>query len=46
VGRQKILALRDRAKKEWGATFTLKRFHDSLLSHGTIAPGLIEQEMF
>ncbi len=46
VGRQKILALRERAKKEWGATFTLKRFHDALLSHGTIAPGLVEQEMF
>lgn len=46
VGREKILALRDRAKKEWGASFTLKRFHDELLSHGTIAPGLIEEEMF
>ena len=46
VGRQKILALRDRAKKEWGQAFTLKRFHDALLSHGTIAPGLVEQEMF
>jgi len=46
VGRQKILALRERAKKEWGDKFTLKRFHDELLSHGTIAPGLVEQEMF
>jgi uncharacterized protein (DUF885 family) len=46
VGRQKILALRERAKKEWGEKFTLKRFHDELLSHGTIAPGLVEQEMF
>jgi uncharacterized protein (DUF885 family) len=46
VGREKILALRERAKKEWGKSFTLKRFHDELLSHGTIAPGLIEREMF
>ncbi len=46
VGREKIMALRERAKKEWGADFTLKRFHDELLSHGTIAPGLIEREMF
>jgi uncharacterized protein (DUF885 family) len=46
VGRQKILALREHAKKEWGEKFTLKHFHDELLSHGTIAPGLVEQEMF
>ncbi len=46
VGRQKILAMRERAKKEWGDGFTLKRFHDALLSHGTIAPGLVEKEMF
>jgi uncharacterized protein (DUF885 family) len=46
IGRQKILAIRERAKKEWGASFSLKRFHDALLSHGTIAPGLVEEEMF
>jgi uncharacterized protein (DUF885 family) len=46
VGRQKILAIRERAKKEWGTSFTLKRFHDQLLGHGTIAPGLLESEMF
>ncbi len=46
LGRQKILAMRERAKKEWGEKFSLKRFHDALLSHGTIAPGLVEEEMF
>ena len=46
IGRQMILALRERAKKEWGPGFTLKRFHDELLSHGTIAPGLLEVELF
>ncbi len=46
IGRQKIMAIRERAKKEWGASFTLKRFHDAVLSHGTIAPGLVEAEMF
>ena len=46
IGRQKIMAIRERAKKEWGASFTLKRFHDALLSHGTIAPTLVEDEMF
>jgi uncharacterized protein (DUF885 family) len=40
------MRIRERAKKEWGASFSLKRFHDALLSHGTIAPGLVEQEMF
>lgn len=46
VGRQKIFDMRERAKKEWGASFSLKRFHDELLSHGGIAPGLAEREMF
>ncbi len=46
VGRQKILAIRERAKREWGAQFSLKRFHDALLAHGTIAPSLVEEEMF
>lgn len=46
IGRQKILAMRERAKKEWGTSFSLKRFHNELLSHGTIAPGLVDNEMF
>lgn len=46
IGRQKILAMRERAKKEWGTSYSLKRFHDELLGHGTIAPGLLESEMF
>jgi len=46
VGREKIMAIRERAKKAWGSDFTLKRLHDALLSHGTIAPGLVEKEMF
>ncbi len=46
MGREKIMRIRERAKKEWGASFSLKRFHDALLAHGTIAPGLVEQEMF
>jgi len=46
VGRQRILAMRERFKQETGPAFTLKAFHTAVLSHGTIAPGLIEREMF
>jgi uncharacterized protein (DUF885 family) len=46
IGRERIFAMRERFKQETGAAFTLKAFHTALLSHGTIAPGLIEREMF
>jgi uncharacterized protein (DUF885 family) len=46
IGRERILAMRERFKQEAGAGFTLKGFHAAVLSHGTIAPGLIEREMF
>ena len=46
VGRQKILALRERAKARDGARFSLKAFHSDLLSHGSIAPSLVGREMF
>ena len=46
VGREKIFALRERYKARDPEHFTLKRFHEDLLSHGTIAPALIAEEMF
>jgi uncharacterized protein (DUF885 family) len=46
IGRERILAMRERFKQETGPAFTLKAFHTAVLSHGTIAPGLIEREMF
>ena len=46
VGREKIFAMRDRYQKREGSAFTLKRFHTEILSHGTIAPGLIAKEIF
>ena len=46
AGRQKILELRARAKARDGARFSLKAFHESLLSHGSIAPSLVGAEMF
>jgi uncharacterized protein (DUF885 family) len=51
VGRERIVAMRERFKQratahpESGA-FSLKAFHTEVLSHGTIAPGLVEREMF
>lgn len=46
VGREMIFKLRDRYKAREGEKFTLKRFHTEALAHGTIAPGLLAQEMF
>jgi len=46
VGRERIRAMRERYRQRAGDAFTLKAFHTALLSHGTIAQGLVEQEMF
>jgi uncharacterized protein (DUF885 family) len=46
VGREMIFKMRERYKARDPAAFTLKKFHSELLSHGSIAPGLIAREMF
>jgi len=46
VGREMIFKLRSRYEQREKERFTLKRFHTELLSHGTIAPGLLAREMF
>jgi uncharacterized protein (DUF885 family) len=46
IGREQIFALRERYKAREKEKFTLKRFHTEVLSHGTIAPGLLEREIF
>jgi uncharacterized protein (DUF885 family) len=46
TGREMIFKLRERYKKEQADRYTLKAFHEELLSHGTIPVGLIEKEMF
>jgi uncharacterized protein (DUF885 family) len=46
IGREMIFKLRDRYKQREGDKYTLKRFHTEVLAHGTIAPGLIGQEIF
>jgi uncharacterized protein (DUF885 family) len=46
VGRERILAIRERYKQRAGAAYSLKAFHSEILGHGTIPPGLVEREMF
>jgi uncharacterized protein (DUF885 family) len=46
VGREMILKLRDRYKREEKERYTLKRFHADVLSRGGIVPGLLAEEMF
>jgi hypothetical protein len=40
-GKLEIMALRDRARAEWGAGFSLKRFHTALLELGSPPLGLL-----
>jgi uncharacterized protein (DUF885 family) len=40
-GKLEILKLRERARKEWGAGFTLSRFHKAMLDLGSPALGLL-----
>jgi uncharacterized protein (DUF885 family) len=44
TGKTLILRMRDRAKAEEGENFSLLRFHDRLLSEGSISPVLIAQK--
>lgn len=40
-GKTEIMALRDAFKQKAGETFTMKQFHDALLSEGSIPPALL-----
>jgi uncharacterized protein (DUF885 family) len=46
MGRESIRAIRARFQQKMGSAYSLKAFHAAVLSHGTIAPGLVEKEMF
>jgi uncharacterized protein (DUF885 family) len=41
VGKMEILRLRDDYRKQQGAAYSLKEFHDHLLSYGSIPIGLV-----
>ncbi|HTW04078.1 MAG TPA: DUF885 family protein, partial [Streptosporangiaceae bacterium] len=40
-GKLEIMALRGRARKEWGVGFSLRRFHAALLELGSPVLGLL-----
>jgi uncharacterized protein (DUF885 family) len=46
VGAQEHLALREEAKQRWGTTFTLKRYHDTVLSYGSPPVRYVRELMF
>lgn len=46
IGRERIFAMRDRYKAREKEAYSLKRFHTEVLSHGSLAPGLLEREIF
>jgi uncharacterized protein (DUF885 family) len=46
VGREMIFKMRERYKARDPPGYTLKKFHAEILSHGSIAPGLIAREIF
>ncbi len=45
LGKMEILKLRDDFKKLKGRTFNLKKFHDQLLSYGTIPVQMVRERM-
>jgi uncharacterized protein (DUF885 family) len=45
LGRQMILALRERARQKDGASFSLNAFHVDLLTRGTVPPSLLASEV-
>jgi uncharacterized protein (DUF885 family) len=45
VGQMKILELRERAKKELGSKFDIRRFHDAVLGAGALPMGLLEDRI-
>jgi uncharacterized protein (DUF885 family) len=45
MGKMEILKLRDDFKKLRGKAFNLKKFHDQLLSYGTIPVRMVKERM-
>jgi uncharacterized protein (DUF885 family) len=46
IGKREIMSLRDDYRARMADRFTLRGFHDALLSHGTIPPAYVRREMF
>jgi len=45
IGKLQITQLRDECKKKYGAKFDLKKFHETLLSFGSIPVELIRKNL-
>lgn len=45
TGKLEIQRLRLAAEEKWGESFTLRKFHDQLLSHGSVPPSLLWEVM-
>ena len=45
VGQLKLLELRDKAKIALGAKFTLREFHNSVLSAGAVPLNVLERQV-
>src|SRR5690606_17458354 len=46
VGVQEHLSLREEARRRWGKDFTLKRYHDTVLSFGSPPVRYVRELMF
>ncbi|HTY50492.1 MAG TPA: DUF885 family protein [Steroidobacteraceae bacterium] len=46
VGVQEHLALRAEARRSWGAAFTLKRYHDTVMAYGSPPVRYVRELMF
>jgi uncharacterized protein (DUF885 family) len=46
VGVQEHLALREEARKRWGSRFSLKQYHDKVLSYGSPPLRYVRDLMF
>jgi hypothetical protein len=46
VGVQEHLALREDARKVWGKSFTMKRYHDAVLAYGSPPVRYVRELMF
>ncbi len=45
LGQMKILELRERAKRELGAQFDIRRFHDAVLGEGALPLDVLDQQI-